>query len=66
VRAPIGSNWSNWLNAGALLSGEAANFNCVVFDLTQPGLELTIYQAQGEHASHYTTDAVKKIEIISV
>jgi hypothetical protein len=38
-----------------LLSGEAANTNFIVFCLTQPGHEPTIYCTQGEHANHYTT-----------
>ena len=31
----------------------------LVFGLIQPGLEPTIYRTRGEHANHYTTDAVK-------
>jgi hypothetical protein len=30
----------------------------MIFDLTLPGLEHTIYRIQGELANHYTTDAV--------
>jgi hypothetical protein len=30
----------------------------LVFGLTQPGLEPTIYSTRGKHANHYTTDAV--------
>jgi hypothetical protein len=29
-----------------------------IFALTCSGLESTIYHTQGEHANHYTTDAV--------
>ena len=29
-----------------------------IFGLTRPGLEPTIYRTPGEHANHYTTDAV--------
>ena len=42
-----------------MLSGEATNTNFIVFGLTRPGLELTIYRTWGEHANHYTTDAVQ-------
>jgi hypothetical protein len=42
-----------------VLSGEATNTNCIVFGLTRPRLELTIYRTRGEHANHYTTDAVQ-------
>jgi hypothetical protein len=41
-----------------VLSGEATNTNFKVFGLTRPGLEPTIYRTRGEHANHYTTDAV--------
>jgi hypothetical protein len=30
----------------------------IIFGLTQPGLEPTNYYTKGEHANHYTTDAV--------
>jgi hypothetical protein len=40
-----------------MLSGEATNINYIVFGLTQSGLEHTT-GARGEHANHYTTDAV--------
>jgi hypothetical protein len=33
-----------------VLSGEATNTNFIVFDLTRPGLEPTIYLTRGEHA----------------
>jgi len=46
------------LNAARLKSGEATNTNFIVFGLTRPGLESTIYRTRGEHANHYTTDAV--------
>ena len=29
-----------------------------LFGLTRPGFEPTIYRTRGEHANHYTTDAV--------
>jgi hypothetical protein len=41
-----------------VLSGEATNTNFIVFGLTRSRLELTIYHTRGEHASHYTTDAL--------
>jgi hypothetical protein len=41
-----------------MLSGETTNTNFMIFDLTLPGLEPTIYRIQGELANHYTTDAV--------
>ena len=39
--------------------------NFIVFDLIRSGLEPTIYRIRGEHANHYTIDAVfqKNIEI---
>ena len=38
---------------------EVTNTNFIVFGLTRPGLEPTIYRTRGdEHASHYATDAV--------
>jgi hypothetical protein len=39
-----------------MLSGEATNTNFIVFGLTRPRLEPTIYRTQGEHAHHYTTE----------
>jgi len=43
-----------------MLCGEATNNNFIVFDLTQPGLESTIYSYRIEHAkNNYTTDAVR-------
>ena len=32
-----------------MLSRETANTNCIVFGLTQPRLEPTIYRTRGEH-----------------
>jgi hypothetical protein len=37
---------------------EATNTSFIVFGLTRPGLEPTIYRTRGEHANHYATDAV--------
>ena len=39
-------------------SGEVANTNFIVYGLTRPGLGPTIHRTRGEHANHYTTDAV--------
>jgi hypothetical protein len=41
-----------------MLSEEATNTNFIIFGLTRPGLEPTIYRTRGEHANHYATDAV--------
>ena len=49
-----------------MFSGKATRTNFIVFDLTRPGLEPTIYRTRGEHANHYTSDAVHTyINIIS-
>jgi len=32
-----------------VLTGEATNTNFIVFDLTRPGLETTIYRTRGEY-----------------
>jgi hypothetical protein len=39
-------------NVNASLSGEAANTNFIVFGLTRPGFEPTIYRTRGEHANN--------------
>jgi hypothetical protein len=44
-----------------LLSREAVNTNLIVFYLTRPEVEHTIYGIRGEHANHYTT-----VHIISI
>ena len=45
-----------------MLSGKATNTNFLVFGLTRPGLEPTIYRTRGEHiANHYVTDVVSVI-----
>jgi hypothetical protein len=41
-----------------VLSGEATNTNFMIFGLTRPGIEPTIYRIRDEHANHYTTNAV--------
>jgi hypothetical protein len=39
-----------------VLSGEATNTNFIVFGLTRPELEPTIYQTGGKQADHYYID----------
>jgi len=41
-----------------MFSGKATNTNFIVFGLTRPEIEPTIYRTRGEHANNYTTDAV--------
>ena len=45
-----------------VVSGEATNTNFIIFGLIRSGLEPTIYRTGGEHANHYTTDAVQILE----
>ena len=40
-----------------MLSREATNTNFIVFALTRPGLELTIYHTLDEHANNNITNA---------
>jgi hypothetical protein len=49
-----------------MLSGEATNTNFIVFGLTRPGLEPTIYRIRGEHANDNATDVVPSWEISSM
>ena len=42
--------------------GEATNTNFIVFGLIRSGLEPKIYHTRGEHANHYTTDAIFYVE----
>jgi len=42
-----------------MLSGEGGNTNFIVFDLTRPSLEATIYLTRLDYAYHYTTDAIR-------
>jgi len=44
-----------------VFSEEARNTNHIVFGFTQSGP--TIYHTRGEHANHYTTDAVNNIRL---
>ena len=39
-------------------ANQSANTNFIVFGLTHPGFEPTIYRTRGEHANHYTTNVV--------
>ena len=41
-----------------MFSGEATDINVIVFGVSRPGLEPTIYSTRGKHANHYATDAV--------
>jgi hypothetical protein len=41
-----------------VLNGEATNTNFIVFGLTRPRLEPTIYRSRGEHVNRYANDAV--------
>jgi hypothetical protein len=43
-------------------SGQATNTNFIVFGLNRSGQQLTIYRNRGEHATHYTTDAVDSLQ----
>jgi hypothetical protein len=47
-----------------VFSEEATNTSFMVFGLTRPGLEPTIYCTRGEHANHYATDAVLKFKLL--
>jgi len=47
-----------------VLSRQSTNTNFIVFGLTRSELEPTIYYTGGEHAKHYTTDAVSKVYVI--
>ena len=44
--------------------GEAVWNNFVVFGLTRPELKPMIYSTRGEHANHYTTDAVLYFDLL--
>ena len=44
-----------------MLSVEETNTNFIAFGFNRSGLEHTIYSTHGEHANHYTADAVHKI-----
>ena len=46
------------LNAACLVETQQIPLDFIVFGLTQPGLEHTIYHIRGEHANQYATDAV--------
>jgi hypothetical protein len=42
-----------------MLSGEATNTNFIIFCLTRPGLDPTIFHTQGEQTNHYMMDVVQ-------
>ena len=44
-----------------MLSKEATDANFIVLCMSWPGLESKIYRIRGEHANHYTTNAVEYI-----
>ena len=48
------------LNAACLPEKQQISI-CIVFGMTRPGLEPTIYRTRGEHSNHYATDAVRII-----
>jgi hypothetical protein len=50
---PHAKNYSN-----LSMFTEVINTNSIVFGLTRQGIETTVYRTRGEHASHYTIDAV--------
>ena len=51
------ANQSLLLNAACLLENQ--QIQILVFGLTQPGLETTIYSNRDEHANQYATDEVQ-------
>jgi len=48
-----------------MLCVEATNSIFIVFGLTLPVLGPTIYRTRGEHANHFTTNAVMSLCIYS-
>jgi hypothetical protein len=53
--------WASRANCTQILANRSLLFflsNFIVFGLTRSMLEPTIYRTRGEHANHYTTDAV--------
>ena len=49
-----------------MFSQEAVNTNIIVFGLTWPGLEHTIYHTQSEHTNHYITEALRILGITDI
>ena len=47
--------------SSCVCSRETANTICLVFGLTRPGTELTIYRTRAVHPNHYTTNTVGPI-----
>ena len=56
-----------WLHSGHIIQIPSKNTNFIVFGLTRPGLEPTIYHTRGEHTDYYTTDEanVPQLQILS-
>ena len=52
-----------WLWADQSLFLEAENTNFNVFDLTQSGIEPTIFRIRCEHANHYMIEVVLEMYI---
>ena len=57
------SNKYNWNIVESGVKHHKPTTNFIVFDLTQLGLETTIYCTWDEHTNHYTTDAVEWIDM---
>jgi hypothetical protein len=61
--------WTHYFDF-CVFSGEVRNTNFIVFGLTQPGLELTIYRIRGDHAtitpSMRLRSRLKKLSIMSI
>ena len=49
-----------------VFGGEATNTNFIVFGLTRPWLEPTIYHTWGEHANHYTTNIKRQRLLVHI
>ena len=49
-----------------VLSGKAANTNCIVFCSTRPESEPTIYRTRGKHANQDTTDAIEMYPMMTI
>ena len=49
-----------------MITEEATNTNVIVYGLTRPGVQSTIYRTHGEHAIHYATDMAVTITMHSL
>lgn len=47
------------LTIHSVLSGELSHSYLIVFELTRPGLDPTIYNSQGDNDNYYPTDVFK-------